>query len=170
MLREAAVGGARVEMLDGSDPRALDQADPFPPAVVVDPPAQSLMMRQEVFGPVLPVLTYDTLDGIASLLDRIERPLALYFLGGSRADKDWILRNTWAGGVSFDDVMLHPFMQDLPFGGVGESGMGRYLGHEGFRTFSNAKAVAQRPWIDVTRFLAPPFKPAVARLMRRAIR
>jgi coniferyl-aldehyde dehydrogenase len=103
-------------------------------------------------------------------LANLPRPLALYFLGGNAAERDYILKNSYAGGMTFDDIMLHPFMQDLPFGGVGQSGMGRYLGAEGFQTFSNAKAVLKRPWIDVSRYLTPPFTPAYSKIMRRALR
>jgi coniferyl-aldehyde dehydrogenase len=100
----------------------------------------------------------------------MSRPLALYLLGGSAADKDYVLRTTYAGGVTFDDVMLHPFMQDLPFGGVGDSGMGCYLGFDGFKALSNSKGVVQRPWIDVSRFIAPPYTAGLTRAMRRIIR
>ncbi len=170
MVREAAQKGAKIEVLSGAAWSGLEQADPFPPVIVIDPALDTALMHEEVFGPVLPVVPYDDLPQAAGLLAGLSRPLALYFLGGSSADKDFVLKNTYAGGVTFDDVMLHPFMQDLPFGGVGESGMGRYLGFEGFKAFSNAKAVVQRPWMDVSKFLAPPFKPGLVRVMRRAIR
>jgi coniferyl-aldehyde dehydrogenase len=138
--------------------------------IVQNAPADSRLMREEVFGPVLPIAAYDRLEDVPKFLARLSRPLALYFIGGTPAEKQWMLRQTWAGGVTFDGIMLHPFLQDLPFGGVGESGMGRYVGHDGFKTFSNSKSVAHPPVVDVTKFLAPPYGPRVAQLMRRALK
>jgi coniferyl-aldehyde dehydrogenase len=170
MILEAEKAGAKIEVLTGVPTASLESATLFPPVIVLDPPLDSRLMREEVFGPVLPIVTYDRLDDIPVLTRSLSRPLALYFIGGTAAEKDFLLKNTYAGGITFDDVMLHPFMQDLPFGGVGESGTGRYLGFEGFKTFSNAKAVLQKPWIDVSRFLAPPYTPTLSKVMRWALR
>ncbi len=170
LVAEAAQAGARVETLSGEAWDALPDTLRFPPVIVIDPPLDGRLMREEIFGPILPIASYDDLEDLPELLGKLSRPLAMYYLGGTQSQKDFLLKNTWAGGMSFDDIMLHPFMQDLPFGGIGESGMGRYLGHEGFKTFSNGKAVASPPWIDITRFLAPPYTPTVAKIMRRALR
>lgn len=170
MVEEAAREAAVVITLSGESIAELATTQRFPPVIVVDPPLDCRLMREEVFGPILPVVSYERLEDLPALLGSLSRPLAMYFLGGTRAQKDFMLRNTWAGGMSFDDIMLHPFMQDLPFGGVGESGMGRYLGFDGFKTFSNSKSVAEPPWIDAIKYLAPPYSPKLARLMRRALR
>jgi len=170
MVEEAQRRGATVEILSGGSVAELARRDPFPPVLVVNAPLDTAVMRDEVFGPVLPVFAYDTLPDALAMLRGLSRPLALYLLGANAADRDYVLKHSHAGGMTFDDVMLHPFMQDLPFGGVGESGMGRYLGHDGFKAFSNRKGVAHRPWFDVTRFIAPPFKPSLSRALRRAIR
>lgn len=170
MVQEAAEGGGIVITLSGESVSDLQQTKRFPPAIVVDPRLDCRLMREEVFGPILPIVSYERFEDLPKLLGSLSRPLAMYYLGGTRAQKDFMLRNTWAGGMSFDDIMLHPFMQDLPFGGVGESGMGRYLGFEGFKTFSNAKAVAEPPWIDAIKYLAPPYSPKLAQIMRRSLR
>ena len=170
MIEEAGARGAKVEVLNGLAVDALADAPRFPPVLVENPPLDIELMREEVFGPILPVVAYDTLQQAADTLASMSRPLALYFIGGNAAEKDFILRNTWAGGVTFDDVMLHPFMQDLAFGGVGESGMGRYLGHDGFKALSNAKGVVQRPWLDVSKYISPPYSPALVQAMRKALR
>ena len=170
LVSEAQQRGATVEILTDDPVIDLTQLQRFPPVLVVDPPLDSELMRAEVFGPVLPIVSYESLEQAVSLLAGLSRPLALYFIGGSAADKQYILKNTYAGGVTFDDVMLHPFMQDLAFGGVGHSGMGRYLGYDGFKALSNAKGVVQRPWFDITRFLAPPYSPNLSRAMRYALR
>jgi len=165
LVADAAQRGAKVDIIGGGQIESLASRPDFPLALVLDPPADAAVMREEIFGPVLPIVGYDTLEEAARQVRSRERPLALYFFGGSREEQDYILRNTWAGGVSFDDVMLHVLMEDLPFGGVGESGMGRYGGHAGFTTFSNAKAVAHRPRFDITQ-MTPPFTPRMSRTLR----
>ena len=170
LVTDAAKRGAKVEVLDGTPIEALEGSDRFPPVLVIDPPLDSPLMHEEVFGPILPVISYDSLQNVAKVLSRLSRPLAMYFIGGTDAEKDFILKNTYAGGISFDDVMLHPFMQDVAFGGVGESGMGRYLAFDGFKTMSNGKGYAQRPWFDVTKYIAPPYGPGLANAMRKALR
>ncbi len=160
--------GAAIDIVDGSSLDQLEQLPNFPLTLVIDPPADSAVMQEEIFGPVLPIVSYDTLEEAARLVRSRERPLALYFFGGNKEEQDYLLRNTWAGGVSFDDVMLHTFMQELPFGGVGESGMGRYGGHAGFKTFSNAKSVAHKPWIDIMG-MNPPFTAKMSKTVRSII-
>jgi len=170
LVREVAERGGRVEVLSGESVASLGESPRFSPVLLIDPPTDTEAMRTEVFGPVLPIVPYDTLEGVVSLMNGLERPLALYHLGGTPAEKDYIVHNTFAGGMTFDDVMLHPFMQDMAFGGVGESGMGRYLGYDGFKALSNNKGVVQRPWIDVSRYIAPPFTSKLSWALRRAIR
>jgi len=170
LLDEARAEGAQIEVLGGGSlAEALNDAKRFPPALVIDPPEHCDISRDEIFGPLLPVMAYDTLDDAIARINRLTRPLALYLLGGDAAMKQHVLAHTHSGGVTFDDVMLHPMMQDLPFGGVGESGMGRYLGFDGFRTFSNQRGVFQRPWIDISRFWAPPYTPALMQRLRRML-
>ncbi|RJG08262.1 aldehyde dehydrogenase family protein [Massilia cavernae] len=170
LVEEAKAGGARVEVIGGMPVSALRNANRFPPVLVFNPPAGSALLTEEVFGPVLPIVSYDSIEHAAALINVQTRPLALYYIGGSAADKDYLLKHTHSGGVTFGDVMLHPMMQDLPFGGVGESGMGRYLGYDGFKAFSNQRGVFERPWIDISRYFAPPYTPGLLKMMRRAIR
>lgn len=158
--------GAQVEVLDGSPIAQLGQDSGFPPVLVIDPPMDSLVMTEEVFGPIMPVITYDKLEEVVQTLKALPRPLALYFIGGSQLEKDFLLQNTWSGGVSFDDVQFHIMMQDYGQGGVGESGMGRYLGFEGFKTMSNCRSIAQRPWVDISKFITPPYKPSLVKHIR----
>ncbi len=170
LVADAAQRGAQVEVLDGTPIDQLATRDPFPPVLVINPPLDAALMHEEIFGPIIPVVSYDTLQGAAKVLAKLSRPLAMYFIGGSEADRDFILKNTYAGGISFNDVMLHPFMQDVPFGGVGESGMGRYLAYDGFKTMSNGKGYAVRPWFDVTKYIAPPYGAGLANAMRKALK
>ena len=170
LVQDATDRGAKVIVATGDPMDSLAEIERFPLVVVVDPPADAAIMHEEIFGPVLPVLTYDTLEDAVRQVRTRQRPLALYHIGGSASEQQYLLKNTHAGGVTFDDVMLHPLMHDLPFGGVGESGMGRHVGQAGFLALSNGKSVAHRPWIDITKYLQPPYPPAMTKIMRWALR
>jgi len=165
LVEDADRRGVQVDILGGGDIARLADDPNFPLVLLIDPPADSEAMQVEIFGPVLPIVSYDTLEEAAQQIRSGERPLALYFFGGSKQEQEYILRNTWAGGVTFDDVMLHALMQDLPFGGVGESGMGRYGGHAGFKTFSNGKSVAHPPRLNLMK-MNPPYTAKMSATMR----
>ena len=170
MAADAASRGAQVEVLDGTPIDELANVDKFPPVVVVDPPMDSAIMRDEVFGPLLPIVCYDDLKEVPKTLATMPRPLALYFIGGTAEEKEFMLKNTYSGGVSFDDVQYHVMMQDFGQGGVGESGMGRYLGFEGFKTMSNGKSFTERAWLDITKFITPPYGPGLMKGLRKAVK
>lgn len=169
VVADAMARGVRTEFLgaDGSDDLAADPAFPF--VLLIDPPMDSEAMKQEMFGPVLPIIPYDTLGEVAGHVRAGERPLALYVFGATRAEQQFMLENTWSGGVTFDDTMLHALTQDLPFGGVGHSGMGRYGGFAGFRTFSNARSVAWAPKVDLMA-MEPPYTDKMLRTMRSLLK
>ena len=169
VVEDAAARGCGIEVLgaDGITGLASDPAFPF--VLLVDPPMDSQAMQQEMFGPVLPIIPYDTLEDVAQRIRSGERPLALYFFGGSAAEQDFMLRNTWSGGVTFDDVLLHALTQDLPFGGVGHSGMGRYGGFAGFQTFSNARSVARPAKIDLMA-MEPPYTDKMVNTLRSLLK
>jgi coniferyl-aldehyde dehydrogenase len=133
--------------------------------MVVNPLADCALMQDEIFGPVLPIMTYESMNDLAGQIRTRERPLALYFLGGSKQEQEYLLHNTWSGGVTFDDMLFHALQQDLPFGGVGESGMGRYGGHAGFKTFSNARSVAHPPKINLLK-MEPPYTEKMVKMIR----
>lgn len=170
LVQAAMDSGARVEVLDDVPINQLAEVERIPPILVLDPPLDSAVMQEEVFGPIVPVVGYDTLDHVHKHLIRMPRPLALYFIGGTQAEKDEMLRKTYSGGVSFDDVQLHIMMQDYGQGGVGDSGMGRYLGFDGFKCMSNGRSFAQRGWLDFTKFIAPPYKPGFVNTLRNALK
>ena len=115
------------------------------------------IMREEIFGPLLPVVAYDTLDEVISYINRHERPLALYWFGTDSADRKKVLAETISGGVTINDCMWHFGQEELPFGGVGASGMGAYHGEYGFRTFSKHKPVFHQSALSGTRLLYPPY-------------
>lgn len=122
------------------------------------------LMQEEIFGPVLPVVAYDTLDGAIAHIAGGPRPLALYCFGHDQAERREVLSRTHAGGVSINDWGWHVFNHDAPFGGVGNSGMGTYHGIEGFRELSHAKTVFKRHrWFPIGLFY-PPYGNLVQRL------
>ncbi len=125
------------------------------------------VMQEEIFGPILPVLEYDRLDDALALVKRGERPLSLYGFGLNAAEQRRVLKETHAGGVSLNDWGWHVFQHDLPFGGIGNSGMGSYHGEEGFRELSHGKAVFKRHrWFPIGLFY-PPYGNLVQRLSMR---
>lgn len=103
------------------------------------------VMQDEIFGPVLPVKTYKNLDEVIGYINAKARPLGLYYFGEDAGEKDRVLTRTTSGGVTINDTIMHIAMEELPFGGVGPSGMGAYHGLDGFRQFSHRKAVYQQP-------------------------
>ena len=127
-------------------------------------------MNEEIFGPLLPVVPYRTLDEAIGYVASRPRPLALYYFGHDRRDTNRILRETHAGGVTLNDVILHIAQDALPFGGVGASGMGHYHGREGFLTFSKAKGVFRQSRLNAMSWFNPPFGRRFERLTRLLIR
>lgn len=117
------------------------------------------VMQEEIFGPVLPVKTYSQIDEAVDYVNQHDRPLGLYYFGEDKAEQQRVLTKTVSGGVTTNDVIFHVSMEDLPFGGVGPSGMGAYHAIEGFREFSHARAVYHQPKIDIAKLggLKPPY-------------
>tara|TARA_B100000965_G_scaffold352695_1_gene328050 strand:+ start:51 stop:1442 length:1392 start_codon:yes stop_codon:yes gene_type:complete len=116
------------------------------------------LMQEELFGPLLPILCIKNLEEAISDFKFLPKPLALYLFGGSKKDQDKILSMTSSGGVCFNDVVLQAGIPELPFGGVGSSGMGKYHGKAGFDNFTHYKSILKRPfWLDLD-FRYPPYK------------
>jgi coniferyl-aldehyde dehydrogenase len=160
-LDEAHEHGARIETLGdaGTDPRRMA------PALVLDAPDDTRLLQEEIFGPVLPIRGYTSLDEAIAFVRARGRPLALYPFGQDRAAIERILRETLAGGVTVNDTLLHFGIDALPFGGVGASGMGAYHGRAGFDAFSKQLPVLwQRRWAG-TDLLRPPYA-RIGRLLR----
>jgi coniferyl-aldehyde dehydrogenase len=116
-----------------------------------------LVLNEEIFGPILPVIPYDTLDNAIAYVNDRPRPLALYYFDWDKGRSNDILARTHAGGVCINATMSHVMADDIPFGGVGPSGMGHYHGEEGFRNFSKVKGVVRKGRINATAFVAPPW-------------
>ena len=115
------------------------------PTFVLDPTDDMKVMQDEIFGPILPVKTYKAVDDAIGYVNAKARPLGLYYFGEEAGEKERVLERTTSGGVTVNDVIMHIAMEELPFGGVGPSGMGSYHGLEGFRQFSHRKSIYQQP-------------------------
>ncbi|MCL4401980.1 MAG: coniferyl aldehyde dehydrogenase [Acidobacteria bacterium] len=142
----------------------------LPPVLLVDPPDDLTVMRDEIFGPVLPVEPYTGLEEAIAYINARPRPLALYLFTHKRRVMDEVLKRTVSGGVTVNDTLMHVAVEDLPFGGTGASGIGQYHGRAGFDTFSKLKPVFHRSWQGATALIRPPTKKIHALLRKFLIR
>ena len=148
-----------VEINPANEDFGQQSAHKIAPTFLIDPPEDSAVMQDEIFGPVMPIKSYDTLDETVDYVNSHDRPLGLYYFGTDKQETDKVLGNTTSGGVTLNDVLMHVAQEDLPFGGVGPSGMGSYHGEDGFRTFSHAKAVFKQATFNPAEKLGlrPPY-------------
>jgi coniferyl-aldehyde dehydrogenase len=137
------------------------------PTILLGAPEGTLFLTEEIFGPVLPVLPYRSLDEAIAFVAAGERPLALYCFSNSRRDRERVLDGAISGGVTLNGTLMHVAQENLPFGGVGASGIGAYHGHEGFKRFSHARAVHRIGFVNVFERLGPPWGKLAGALGRR---
>ena len=160
-LADAKEKGAEVvEINPANEDFSQQPHHKIPPTLVLNPTDDMQIMQEEIFGPVLPIKTYSDVSETVDYINSKDRPLGLYYFGEDSKEKDYVLNNTTSGGVTVNDVISHIQMEDLPFGGVGPSGMGSYHGHDGFKEFSHAKAVYKQSKINLMKLagLVPPYK------------
>jgi coniferyl-aldehyde dehydrogenase len=161
-------GATLVPLIEGP---ALDRKSrKIAPHLLLDAPEDCALMAQEIFGPVLPLIAYDDLDDAIARINAGARPLALYPFSHRRRTLDHIVTHVMSGGVSINDALLHVGQHDLPFGGVGESGMGHYHGREGFDNFSKLRPVFHQARVSSVSLLAPPYGPLVERMLKLLVR
>jgi coniferyl-aldehyde dehydrogenase len=138
--------------------------------VVVGVTDEMRVAREEIFGPILPVITYRSIDEAIAYVNARPRPLALYYFGTGGTDQRKVLTGTTSGNVMINGTIMHVAQDDLPFGGVGASGIGAYHGIEGFKRLSHAKGIyAQRRW-NVVKLLRPPFGKLTDRILQVMLR
>jgi coniferyl-aldehyde dehydrogenase len=166
LVAEARDAGARVIEIGSSN--ALSAQRKLPLTLVVEPPRTIGLMREEIFGPVLPILGVSGADEPVSFVNAGERPLALYWFGEDARTRDAVLARTHAGGVTVNDALWHFAQEDLPFGGVGKSGIGAYHGDKGFETFSHMKPVFYQSRFSSGGMLQPPYGPNTERALKLA--
>ena len=150
-LDEARQAGARVWSADAGQGRRI------PITLIIDPPEELRVCQEEIFGPLLVVRSYTDFSEALSYINARPRPLALYYFGSCAVQRQQVLEETMSGGVTINDVVMHYTFDDLPFGGVGPSGMGAYHGFDGFRQFSHARAVYHQTRFDLGRIIRPPY-------------
>jgi coniferyl-aldehyde dehydrogenase len=157
LLADARAKGARVIETGPSPEQARRRAHTLPPTLVLNVHDDMRIMQEEIFGPLLLILTYRDLADAIAFVNARPRPLALYYFGSSAANRRQVLTGTTSGGVTINGTLLHYVQDDLPFGGVGASGVGAYHGIEGFRAFSHQKAVFEVGRWNGGALLRPPF-------------
>lgn len=165
LAREAEAQGAQVVRV--APPGEVEQAGSrkMRPALLLDVQPGMAVMREEIFGPLLPVVAYDSLEDAIAFVNERPRPLALYWFGSDAGHKHSVLTQTISGGVTINDVLLHIAQENLPFGGVGDSGIGAYHGEYGFRLFSKDKPVFEQSRWAGTAMLQPPYGPKAERVL-----
>ncbi|MEL6365423.1 MAG: aldehyde dehydrogenase family protein [Pseudomonadota bacterium] len=156
MVEEAREKGAEI-LQSSTDLAKAKETRKFPLTIVLNPPADARMMQEEIFGPILPVLSYKSLDDATRRINEGERPLALYAVFKDKLKAREVLEKTISGGAGVNATLIHLSVAELPFGGVGQSGMGAYHGHRGFLEFTHQRSVFEAPTWHLHTKLAPPF-------------
>ena len=159
-----AAGATIVPLFNGADRN--DGKHRLAPALLVNPSLTLDVMRDEIFGPLLPVIPYDEVKEAIAFVNAQPRPLAMYWFDNDARRAESALKNTHAGGVCFNETLMHVAQEDLPFGGVGPSGMGHYHGRWGFDTFSKLTPVFRQSRFNAMKLFLPPYRPHVARMLR----
>ncbi|KIX36743.1 coniferyl aldehyde dehydrogenase [Burkholderia pseudomallei] len=164
LASEAQQAGAQLHPLtDAAPDPALRR---LPPVLVTQAPDASQLMQEEIFGPLLPIVPYDTLDDAIAYVNARPRPLALYLFDEDPTTIERVMRDTISGGVTVNDTLMHIACGTLPFGGVGASGMGAYHGYDGFVTFSKMKPVLTQPRLNTRAMIAPPYGKRFAAILK----
>ncbi|MFC6337067.1 aldehyde dehydrogenase family protein [Pseudomonas sp. CCM 7891] len=143
------------------------QARRMPHSLLLNVSDEMTVMQDEIFGPVLPIVPYRGLDQAIAYINQRPRPLALYYFGYNKAEQNRVLHETHSGGVCLNDTLLHVAQDDMPFGGIGPSGMGHYHGHEGFLTFSKAKGVLVKQRLNAAKLIYPPYGKSIQKLIQK---
>ncbi|MES2020996.1 MAG: coniferyl aldehyde dehydrogenase [Pseudomonadota bacterium] len=172
-VADARAKGATVETVNpAGEDFAGSNARKMPLHIVRNATDDMIVMQEELFGPILPVRRYTGIDSAIAEVNRRDRPLGLYYFGPDETERRKVLDRTISGGVTLDDVVFHVSMEELPFGGIGPSGMGSYHGFDGFKTFSHGKAVFKQAKLDVAKLagLKPPYGKATMASVKRQMK
>jgi coniferyl-aldehyde dehydrogenase len=155
-LDEAKEAGAKIiQLLPGK--KWDEKTRKIAPHIVLNAPKECALMQREIFGPILPVIEYASLEDPIKTINNGARPLAIYPFSNDKEIIEMLINRVMSGGVSVNDALFHVAQHDLPFGGVGESGMGHYHGYEGFVTFSKMRPVFQQAPISAIKLMYPPY-------------
>ncbi|RMD87071.1 MAG: coniferyl aldehyde dehydrogenase [Alphaproteobacteria bacterium] len=173
-IEDATRKGARITVVNpaGEDFTADENSTVLPLHILRDVDDGMTVMQEEIFGPLLPIVSYRAIEDAIAYVNARPRPLGLYYFGRDREEERRVLDRTVSGGVTLGDVLWHVAHEDLPFGGIGPSGMGVYHGREGFRTFSHAKSIYRQSRINIGRLIGaePPYGERLRRIVELQIR
>ena len=166
-----AKGAEAIEINPGNEDFSASNGHKMPLTILRNVDDDMKVMQDEIFGPVLPIKTYKAIDEAIDYVNAHDRPLGLYYFGEDAGERERVLTRTISGGVTVNDVVMHVSIDDLPFGGVGPSGMGSYHGPEGFKTFSHARSVYTQPKFDLAKLagLKPPYGPTTRKTLAREL-
>jgi coniferyl-aldehyde dehydrogenase len=167
-----AKGAEAIEINPANEDFSASNRNKMPLTLLRNPTDDMKVMQEEIFGPVLPIKTYERVEEAIDYVNAHDRPLGLYYFGQEEGERRTVLDRTISGGVTVNDVVFHVSMEELPFGGIGPSGMGAYHGPEGFKTFSHAKSVYSQAKINVAKLagLMPPYGAATQKTIARDLR
>ena len=165
-------GAELIEVNPAGEDFAGSNGNKMPLTIIRGATDDMKVMQEEIFGPILPVMTYSSMDEAIDYVNAHDRPLAIYYFGNDKAEEDRVLSRTISGGATVNDVIFHNAMEDLPFGGVGPSGMGNYHGSDGFKTFSHMRAVYRQTGIDVAGIggFKAPYGKATAKTLAKELK
>ncbi len=167
-LQDAQSKGAKIMPINPAR-EDFTASGKLPVTLVLNTSADMLIEQDEIFGPLFIVKPYDTLNDAVKYINDRPRPLALYYFDFDPARADYVVNHTHSGGVCINDTLTHVIVDDLPFGGIGPSGMGHYHGREGFLTFSKAKGVVQKGKVNGTRLLFPPWNRRIHQILFKSL-
>jgi aldehyde dehydrogenase (NAD+) len=162
LMDDSVAAGAKIEVGGQTDAGERYIA----PTVLTNVTAESAVMSEEIFGPILPVLAYKQLDDVPAFVTARDKPLALYMFGNDRTRIDRVIDATTAGGTTINNTVIHFANPNLPFGGVGASGLGSYHGFYGFRAFSHERGVLRQGSLDLLKSVYPPYGPKVTKMVK----
>ncbi len=170
-IDDAVAKGAKLTIVGAENTRASADNRRMPLHILQNVTEDMQVMHHEIFGPILPVMSYSDITEVPDMIEPRRNPLAMYYFGKDKVEQDYLLSHVQSGGVCINDITLHYVQEDLPFGGFGASGMGAYHGPEGFRNMSHSRAIYSQTMIDVLPIIGarPPFGEKFRNRIRKAL-
>ena len=174
LLDDAIEKGAKVDEINpANEDFSQQEFYKMPPTIVTNTTDDMKIMQEEIFGPILPVVEYDEINEATHLINSKDRPLGLYYFGTDKSEEDDLFNKTSSGGVTVNNVISHIQQNDLSFGGVGPSGMGRYKSFDGFKNFSNPRAYYKEVGFKLDKFfdaVRPPYKESIEKVLKQLMK
>ena len=174
LLDDAVAKGANVDEINpANEDFSQQESHKIPPTLVLNPTDEMQIMKEEIFGPLLPIKTYKDINEPINYINKNDKPLGLYYFGNNKNEEAKVVNSTTSGGVTVNDIMWHIQQNELGFGGVGPSGMGKYDGFDGFMNFSNNKPIYKQIGFGLDKFLdaiRPPYKGSIEDVLQKLLK